>query len=245
MAKVAMTRATRLQSHEESKPVRSLHRQGTAHHHRRQGLRVVRQRDMKKPALIVLIGLIVLPCVSSCSSRPLPSVAEVTGFTSFPVGPPGSSPSGPITVRVAGKDASRLAHLVSQLPSVAQSQVHCEEPLGLMYRIVFGAGSVAQSKEVVEGYECAAAVMVAVAGKARSWRRDATCSLIRAVRQVLPARAKATQNLPIGCGSLQGFLEKPSRSGSVGIVPLGASDENLHHQLENWTGLRSDAARPA
>jgi hypothetical protein len=156
---------------------------------------------MTKPALIVLICLVVLVGVAGCSSTALPSVAEVTGFISVSVPVAGSSPSGPVTVRVAGKEASRLAQLVSQLPSVAQSQVHCEEPLGLMYRIVFGAGSVPQSKEVVEGYECAAAVRVAVAGKASSWGRDANCTLIRAVRHVLPGRAEATQSLAIGCGS--------------------------------------------
>jgi hypothetical protein len=84
---------------------------------------------------------------------------------------------------------------------VPQSQETCEEGLGLMYRIVLGVGSVAQSREVVEGYECGAAVTVAVAGEAISWRRDANCALIRAVRDVLPGRAKATQSLPIGCGS--------------------------------------------
>jgi hypothetical protein len=168
--------------------------------------RVVRHRDMKKPTLIVVICLVVLIGVAGCSSTTLPSAAlssaaEVTGFTSVSIPAEGSSPSGPVTVRVAGKDASRLAQLVSQLPSVAQSQVHCHEPLGLMYRIVFGAGSVPQSKEIVAGYQCAAAVRVAVAGKASSWRRDANCTLIRAVRHVLPGRAKATQSLAIGCGS--------------------------------------------
>jgi hypothetical protein len=135
------------------------------------------------------------------SSATLPSVAEVTGFRAVSVPAAGSSPSGAVTVRVAGKDASRLEQLVSHLPSVTQSQVNCEEPLGLIYRIVFGASSVAQSKEIVEGYECAAAVTVSVAGEAISWRRDANCTLIRAVRRLLPGRAKATQSLAIGCGS--------------------------------------------
>jgi hypothetical protein len=156
---------------------------------------------MKKPTLIVLICLVGLVGVAGCSSATLPSVAEVTGFTSVSIPAEGSSPSGPVTVRVAGKDARRLAQLVSQLPSVARSQVHCHEPLGLMYRIVFGAGSVPQSKEIVEGYQCAAAVRVAVAGKASSWRRDTSCTLIRAVRHVLPGRVKATQSVAIGCGS--------------------------------------------
>lgn len=96
-------------------------------------------------------------------------------------------------------EASRLAQLVSQLPSV--SQVHCHEPLGLMYRIVFGAGSVAQSKAVVEGYRCDAAVTITVAGKTSSWRRDANCTLFHAVRQALPGRAEGTQGLDIGCGN--------------------------------------------
>jgi hypothetical protein len=156
---------------------------------------------MKKPTQIVLVGLVVVLSAASCTSATLPSVAVVTGFRSVPVPVAASSPDGPVTVRVAGKDASRLAQLVSQLPPVAQSQVHCEEPLGLRYRIVFGGGSVAESKEVVEGYACAAAVTVAVAGQAISWRRDANCTLIRAVRHVLPGRAKATQSLAIGCCS--------------------------------------------
>jgi hypothetical protein len=156
---------------------------------------------MTKPGLNVLVGLVVLLGVTSCSSTTRPSVAEVTGFRSVPVPVAGSSPAGPVTVRLAGKGAGLLAQLVSQLPSVAQSQVHCEEPLGLIYRIVFGAGGGAKSKEVVDGYRCAAAVTVAVAGEAISWRRDANCTLIRAVRHVLPGRAKATQSLSIGCGS--------------------------------------------
>jgi hypothetical protein len=96
---------------------------------------------MKKPALIVLICLVVLVGVAGCSSS-LPSVAEVTGFTSVRFPAAGSAPSGPVTVRLAGKEASLLAQLVSQLPTV--SQVQCHESLGLMYRIAFGAGSVAQ-----------------------------------------------------------------------------------------------------
>jgi hypothetical protein len=158
---------------------------------------------MRKLTLTVLIGLVVLLGVSSCSSTTLrPPVAEVTGFRSESFPAAGSSPSGPITVRLTGRGASRLAQLVSQLPSVTKSQVTCEEPPGLIYRIVFRASSVARSREVVEGYQCASAVTVAVAGKAISWRRDAHCMLLHAVRHVLPGRAKATQMLGIGCGSV-------------------------------------------
>jgi len=154
---------------------------------------------MKKATLIVLVSIVVLFGLAGCSSSTtLPSVAEVTGFRSVSPLAMGSSPSGPVTVGVAGQDASRLAQLVNQLPSVAQ--VHCEEPLGLIYRIVFAVGSIARAKEVVEGYECGAAVTVAVAGEAISWRRDTNCALIRAVRLVLAGRAKATQSQTIGCG---------------------------------------------
>ena len=157
---------------------------------------------------IVIAGLVILLGLASCSSstvrphyqRSYGSVAEVTGFASVPL-MTRSLPSGAVTVRITGTEASRLALLVSQLPSVAQSQVHCEEPRGLMYRIVFGAGSVAQSRAVIKGYRCDAAVTVRVAGKTSSWRRDTSCTLNRAVRQVLPGGAKATQSLEIGCGS--------------------------------------------
>jgi hypothetical protein len=169
---------------------------------------MVRHSDMKSLSLMVAAGLVVVLGAASCSSptlrlghwRPGGPAADVTGFASARL-PPGSPPSGPVTVRITGMEASRLALLVSQLPSVAQSQVHCEEPLGLMYRISFGVGLLAPSKAVVEGYRCGAGVTVRVAGKASSWRRDANCTLIRAVRLVLPARAKATHSLSIGCGS--------------------------------------------
>jgi hypothetical protein len=161
---------------------------------------MVRHTRMKRLLLVVMAGLVVLAAVASCSSSPVRSAAEVTGFASAPL-PAGSLPSGPVTVRVTGVEASRLALLVNRLPSVTQLQVHCEEPLGLMYRIVFDVGSLAPSKAVVEGYRCDAAVTVTVAGKVSSWRRDANCMLIRAVRLVLPGQAKATQSLDIGCGS--------------------------------------------
>jgi hypothetical protein len=153
---------------------------------------------------MVVAGLLASLCVVSCSSSALlpqsvlsdGSTAEVTGFASVSFGPP----AGPVTIRISGTKVSRLALLVSQLPSVAPSQVHCEEPLSLMYRIEFGAGSVAQSKAVVDGYRCDAAVTIAVTGKTISWRRDTACTLIRAVRQLLPAQAKGTQSLAVGCG---------------------------------------------
>jgi len=160
---------------------------------------------MKRPSSMVVAGLLASLSVVGCSSsafRPqsLPfdgSTAEVTGFASVSF----AAPAGPVTVRISGTEASRLALLVSQLPSVAPSQVHCEEPLSLMYRIVFGASSGAQTKAVVAGYRCDAAVTITVTGKTGSWRRDTACTVIRAVRQALPARAKGTQSLAIGCGS--------------------------------------------
>jgi hypothetical protein len=113
-------------------------------------------------------------------------------------------------VRLTDRDAIRLAVLLRQLPHVPgaapapgspPSQVHCEEPLGLMYRIVFAAGDGPLPAGVVEGYRCDAAVAVwDPGGRTSSWRRDANCALIRAVRHVLPGRAEATQSIPVGCG---------------------------------------------
>ena len=156
---------------------------------------------MKRLQPIAVAGLVAVLAIVGCSSSsPRPyqaSVTDVTGFANA-APPAGEMLTGPVTVRVTGSATSRLAMLVRRLPSVPQ--VHCEEPLGLIYRIVFHAGVIAQSTAVVDGYECDAAVMVTVAGQA-SWRRDASCTLLRAVRQVLPARARATQSLAIGCDS--------------------------------------------
>jgi hypothetical protein len=157
---------------------------------------------------IVVAGLLFLLGIASCSSSSVRpqyktsdgSLAAVTGFASAPV-MAGGSPSRPVTVRVTGMRASRLTLLVNRLPSVSQSQVSCHEPLGLMYRIVFGNGTLAKSRAVVAGYRCDAAVAVTVAGQISWWRRDAHCALLRAVRQVLPRRAKATQRPSIGCDS--------------------------------------------
>jgi hypothetical protein len=174
---------------------------------------VVRHRGMKKPSLIVLAGLVVLLGVASCSSStfrsPLQPVSTVTGFARIPL--TRGVPSGPVMVRLAGGEAIRLALLLRQLPLVPgaapvpgwpPSQVHCGEPLGLMYRIVFAGGDGPVPAEVVEGYRCGAVVAVWVPGsRISSWQRDANCTLIRAVRHVLPGRAKATQSLSIRCGS--------------------------------------------
>jgi hypothetical protein len=152
---------------------------------------------------LALAGL-VLAGTAGCSSsgarprhrpdRPDGLVAEVTGFRDGSI----FGLSGPVTVRVTGWQASRLARLVSQLPSAPQPE--CEEPLALIYRITFGGGSAADST-AVDGYRCGAGVTTKAAGETVLWRRDATCTLIAAVRQVLPARARATQRLAIGCDS--------------------------------------------
>ena len=167
---------------------------------------------MKKAALIVLAGLVVLFGVASCSSSvfrsPMLPVSTVTGFARVPL--TGGVPFGPVTARLTDRQAIRLVLLLRQLPLVPgaaapgspPSQVSCHEPLGLMYRIVFGGGDGPVPAEEVEGYRCDAAVAVGFpGGPIRSWRRDAQCRLIRAVRQVLPGRARATQSLPVGCGT--------------------------------------------
>jgi hypothetical protein len=175
--------------------------------------RVVRHKDINKPALMVLAVFVVLFGVAGCSSStfrsPLPPVSTVTGFARSPL--TGGVPSGPVLVRLTDRQAIRLAVLLRQHPPIAgaapapgspPSQVHCQEPLGLMYRIFFGGGDGPVPAGVVAGYRCDAAVAAwAPGGQTSSWRRDANCALIRAVRHVLPGRAKATQSLPVGCGS--------------------------------------------
>ena len=172
---------------------------------------MLRQKDMKKAALIVLVGTVGLLSVASCSSttfrQSLMPVSTVTGFARVPV--TGGGSAGPVTVRLTEEQATLLAVLVGQLPQVPgdapggpPSAVHCQEPLGLMYRINFGGGDGPVPAEAVEGYRCDAAVAVGnLGGPVVFWHRDANCALIQAVRNVLPTRAKATQRLAIGCDS--------------------------------------------
>lgn len=151
---------------------------------------------------LVLAGLVGVAACSSSAALPQPQgaaqgrpVAQVTGFRHGSI----FGLSDPVTVRITGPRASRLAQLVSQLPPAAQPD--CHEPLDLIYRIALRAGPVARSTTVFDGYRCGAAVAVTAAGKAVSWRRDTTCELYDAVRQVLPGRARATQHLGVGCNS--------------------------------------------
>lgn len=177
------------------------------------GRGTVRHTAMKRhPLIVAAAGLSAVLGVAGCSAAAvLPqaltssaAAAEVTGFASRTtmVGGPLSQP---VTVRVTGPQASRLALLVSQLASVPRSQVDCHEGLGLTYRIAFSTGSPARPDAVVKGYACDAAVTITVAGAGVSWRLDASCRLFQAVRQVLPARAKATTQATIGC---DGVTEK-------------------------------------
>lgn len=156
-------------------------------------------------ALVLLLGAVVVfgaaGCSSSVWSPQIPtsdlSAAAVTGFASS--GPlAGSNSFGPVTVQIAGARASQLAQLVDQLPSVPQSQMDCIDGLGLVYRIVFSSGP-DSSRTVVEGYRCNAGVTVTLSGRNSSWLRDADCTLIRAVRQMLPSRATATRSTTVGC----------------------------------------------
>jgi len=169
-------------------------------------VRTGRHSDMRGLAPLAVAVFVALLGVASCSSSSPPlrqdgasvgAVAEVTGFRSA-TGMMGSASSGPVTVRVTGAQASRLALLADRLPSTGY--VHCAEPPGLIYRISFSAGSVARSTAVVDGYDCGTWLTVTVAGKIISRRLDAGCELLGAVRAALPARAKLTQDIVLDCG---------------------------------------------
>jgi hypothetical protein len=159
-----------------------------------------RHRNVKRlsPTLALgLAGLLVVGCSSSSGGLSyLPaseSSARVTGFASFSLA--GGTSTDPLTIHIGRANAGRLAQLARQLPAVEQSQVHCQEGLELIYRIVFQT----EPTVVVDGYRCDAAVTVSLGGKHPAWRKDADCSLFHAVRHVLHAQAKATEALDIGC----------------------------------------------
>jgi len=101
-------------------------------------------------------------------------------------------PSGPVSVLVRGASAARLYRLVEGL-RLAKG-FPCAEN-AQMYQITFN--SVAATVNVT-GYECGGEVDVSSRGKFAS-RTDKACTLLSAVRRVLPATATATQRLYVPC----------------------------------------------
>jgi hypothetical protein len=119
--------------------------------------------------------------------------AQVTGYvTSFPSM---AQPSGPISVMVHGAPAAGLYRIIKGLR--ADTDWHgapcMEEPQ--LYQITYA--SVAGTVDVA-GFECGGFVTITSNGKTTDWT-DRNCTLLSAVRRVVPATATATHQPGTPC----------------------------------------------
>jgi hypothetical protein len=133
--------------------------------------------------------------------------ATVTGFTWVPRGivSSGRRPV-PVNVDVSARRASALEGVAFALPRSDESV--CYGGGGhLIYRITSARGGLDGVRTVISGYICGGLVDIHEAGSPPSWRRDASCTLLAAVRQSLPARAAATQTFDVGCNRPDGLSD--------------------------------------
>jgi hypothetical protein len=130
--------------------------------------------------------------------------AQVTGYTSSSLT---EGPSGPVSVVLRDGPAARLDQLVNGLR--ANTGPGCHENARL-YQIDFTG---AQGGFDVTGYQCGGLVSVTTVsattvsattdGKIVT-RIDRNCTLLSAVRRLLPASATATQRLNAPCVNVKG-----------------------------------------
>jgi hypothetical protein len=117
--------------------------------------------------------------------------ARVTGYVKTSLI---GQPSGPVSVVVRGASAARLYHIVEGLR--AARGFPCAEN-AQMYQITFTFTSAAAAVDVT-GAECGGAVYITSRGKSAD-RIDIGCTLLSAVRRLLPATATDTQQLNAPC----------------------------------------------
>jgi len=128
---------------------------------------------------------------TTTSTAPTVTQATVTGYKT---GSPAFESAGPVTVVLHGKTAADLDHILNSLPK--GGSMDCVENV-LLYNITFALTGSHKTIDV-DGYGCVAAVAVTVDGKT-TLRTDKGCTLLAAVRKVLPARAVATQQGAAAC----------------------------------------------
>ena len=128
---------------------------------------------------------------TTTSTAPAVTQAKVTGYKS---GSPAFQSSGPVTVVLHGKTAAHLDQVLNSLPK--GGTMECMENV-LLYNITFALSSSHKTIDVA-GYACVAAVQVTENGTT-TLRTDSHCTLLAAVRKVLPASAVTTQQDSPAC----------------------------------------------
>jgi hypothetical protein len=129
---------------------------------------------------------------NATSTAPAVTQATVTGYKQ---GSPAVQSSGSVTVVVRGKTAAYLGQVLNRLPK--GGTMECMENV-LLYSITFTLSNSRKTIDVA-GYACVAAVQVTQDGKT-TLRTDNHCTLLAAVRKVLPASAVTTEQGSLACG---------------------------------------------
>lgn len=104
--------------------------------------------------------------------------------------------SGAVKLRLPAPVASRLGWLVRGLPT--HQAPKCMED-SLLYKLEFRSPAPGAPPYTVEGWSCEAAVQIFTQGRATQFRRDADCSLLDAVKRLVPAAARGTRSGVAGC----------------------------------------------
>lgn len=135
-----------------------------------------------------------LPNRSANELAPAKGIIEVTGFSQIS---PALGSSGPVTVRLPSARAATLRRVINSLP--LGPKVSCAEN-SLLYRIVVRPATGSAPSFELDGYACAAQVLVTRNGRSMPPLYDAYCSLLHAIIKVLPAHeANGTRGSSAGC----------------------------------------------
>ena len=128
-----------------------------------------------------------VPDRSGTEAIPPPAGALLTGFTTISAM---NGASGPVTVQVGEADSSRLADAINALPLAPQTM--CAEG-SLLFTITFPPLPLTPNRTyLVSENLCGATVGVSVGTDQLPALSDQSCSVLRLVAGLLPARAAGT-----------------------------------------------------
>ncbi len=104
--------------------------------------------------------------------------------------------TGAVTVALTAADGEDIVSLAEALPKGPIPD--CMEN-AVVYQITVEHAPGLVRGTVISGYQCGAAVSVAVPGSILSWRTDDSCRLYEAVRPLVPSRAVGTRQAGVVC----------------------------------------------
>ena len=128
---------------------------------------------------------------------PTGRVMEVTGFSKSSAM---EGSSGPVTVRLDSPHAATIRKVFNTLSRAPK--VICTED-SLLFQITIRAKAGLPPFITADGYECGETVFVTENGKSLPSLYDGNCSILRAVAELLPPKAKSTREIAGQCKTSQ------------------------------------------